>query len=410
MPDYRINDDYWKRQLLLQQSEGSGLVATSPVRDTFGRFRVSSPYTVFDSKMLGDNRALFWDEAETSGAGTSGAYDANSATYTLSVSDATAGTRVRQTFQRFNYQPGKSQLVNMTFVMGAAATGITRRVGYFGTNDGLFLQQDSSGLAFVIRSSASGSPVDTVYRQAEWNIDTISELDATKAQILYLDFESLQVGSVRFGFVINAQIRYAHVAHHANLIDTVYFKTPNCPLRYEVSNDGTGPAATLKHICTTVISEGGQEVTGITRATTTAGTHLSATSADLLYAVLGLRLKATHLDNIVRVSRISVISESNDDFEWQLILNPTVDGTFAFSDIANSAMQEAKGATANTVTGGTLLDAGFGKTGAATTEVSNTIRSLGATIGGTSDRLVLALRSLTPAGVFQATITWQEFA
>lgn len=410
MAKYTINDEYWMREVLRLIQEAGGLVATSPVKDTFGRGRVSSPYTVFDSKMLGDKRDLFWDEAETAGGSTSGVYDSDSATYTLSVSDTTAGTRVRQTFQRFNYQPGKSQLVNMTFVLGAAAAGITRRVGYFDENDGLFLQQDPAGLAFVVRSSATGTPVDSIYRQAAWNIDKLTELNPEKAQILYIDFESLQVGSVRFGFVVNAQIKYCHVAHHANLIDGVYFKSPNRPLRYEISNDGTGAAATLKHICTTVISEGGQEQTGISRSVSTAGTHLTAQNADTLYALLGIRLKSTHLDNVVRLSELSVLAESNDDFEWSILLNPTVAGTFTFADEANSAVQTAKGATANTVTGGTLMNDGWGKSGQAVSSLSDTIRYLGAAIDGTQDEIVLCIRSLSNAAVIQGSLSWKEFS
>jgi len=76
--------------------------------DNFGRLRVSQPETLFDSKMLHDNAPLLWDDSQTSGAGTSSTYNANQSSVTLAVTAATAGTRVRQTFRRFNYQPGKS--------------------------------------------------------------------------------------------------------------------------------------------------------------------------------------------------------------------------------------------------------------------------------------------------------------
>jgi len=81
------------------------------IYDAFARQRVSEPFTLWDSKLLGDNRALFWDDAETSGGGTGSTYTANHSSVALDVSATTAGTRVRQTKQRFNYQPGKSQLI-----------------------------------------------------------------------------------------------------------------------------------------------------------------------------------------------------------------------------------------------------------------------------------------------------------
>lgn len=37
----------------------------SPSIDAFGRWRVSSPSTLFDSKQLVDNQPLFWDDQQT---------------------------------------------------------------------------------------------------------------------------------------------------------------------------------------------------------------------------------------------------------------------------------------------------------------------------------------------------------
>jgi hypothetical protein len=393
---------------VLDVLSGIPLSNNTPARDAFGRSRASEPLTLFDSKLLGDNKALFWDEQEISGSGTNTSYSSNRASVVMSVSATTAGKRVRQTFQRFNYQPGKSQLVNQTFVLQAGAAGINRKVGLFDNNNGLFLQQSGTSASFVIRSSVSGSPVDSVYSQSSWNLDTLNELDFSKAQIFFIDFESLQVGSVRFGFVIDGVIRYAHVQHHANSISSAYFSTPNLPLRYEIENDGTGPAATIECICSTVISEGGQAETGITLGESTAGTHLDANSADTLHALIGMRLKSTHLDSIVKLKQFSVLAETNDNFEWQILLNPTVAGTFTYSDVANSSIQTAKGATANTITGGTILDCGFASSNTGQLIPTNTLRYLGSAIDGTPDEIILCVRPLSSNADIQGTITWKE--
>jgi hypothetical protein len=406
----KINKEYYMEQMLSRMITFVNLetLASSPKRDSFGRQRTSSPFTLFDSKLLGDRRDLFWDDQEVSGSGTGTTYSSARASETLSVSDATAGNRTRQTFQRFNYQPGKSMLINQTFVFSEGASGITRRVGYFNDDNGLFFQQDGEDLSFVIRTKVSGVVVDNVYPQSTWNIDTLADLDITKAQILYIDFESLQVGSVRFGFVIDGAIRYAHVQHHANRIDSAYFSTPNLPLRYEIENDGTGPAATLECICSTVISEGGQEETGVTRSASTEGTHLNANAANTLYALIGYRQKADHLDSIVNLTRFSVLAETLDDFEWQIVLNPTVAGTFTYSDETNSAVQTAKGTTANTVTGGTILSAGFSASNSGQVIPENTFRWIGSAIDGTRDELVLCVRPLSNNADIQGSISWRE--
>jgi len=109
-----------------------------PGSDAYGRKRVSEPFTQFDSKLLGDERALFWDNQETGGSGTDSTYSADRSSVTLSVSDSTTGTRVLQSFERFNYQPGKSQVLIMSNVAGAASSGITKRWGYFDASNGVF--------------------------------------------------------------------------------------------------------------------------------------------------------------------------------------------------------------------------------------------------------------------------------
>lgn len=82
--------------------------ADSASIDAFGRWRVSNIQTIFDSKQTGVGGQLYWDDQEVSGSGTGSSYSENEAATTLSVSNTTAGKRVRQSKLRFNYQPGKA--------------------------------------------------------------------------------------------------------------------------------------------------------------------------------------------------------------------------------------------------------------------------------------------------------------
>jgi len=112
--------------------------------DAFGRLRTSTPTTIFDSKQIFNNQSLQWDDQQTSGAGTTSTWTASAASSVMAISATTAGTRVRQTFRRFNYFPGKSQLVLATGVLAKSGggTGITRRFGLFDENNGFFLADE----------------------------------------------------------------------------------------------------------------------------------------------------------------------------------------------------------------------------------------------------------------------------
>ena len=385
--------------------------------DGFSRFRVSEPKSIFDSKQLWDNLPWLWDDQEVSGSGTSSTHSTDTASSVMAVSATTAGNRTRQTLMRFNYQPGKSQLIFMTVTLNVSGggVGITRGVGVYDDNDGIFFLDDEGVFKVVLRSSVTGSAVDTKVAQTSWNLDKMdglgasgSTLDLTKSQIMVIDYEWLGVGRIRMGFVIDGMIIYCHEFLNSNLIAGTYMSTPNLPLRYEIENDGTGVVSSMDSICSSVMSEGGQETLGITHHLSTGGTHVDANTADTIYALVGYRLKTTHLDSIVINKGISLISETNDDFEWILFINPTVAGTFTYSDEANTTVQSAKGATANTITGGVALQGGFEKQTASTSILIDTPLRAGSAIDGTRDEIVLGVRPLSNNADIQGSITIKE--
>lgn len=389
----------------------------SPSVDAFARWRVSNPTTIFDSKQIFDAQPLLWDDQEVSGSGTSSSHSTAAARTRISVSNATAGKRVRQTFMRFNYQPGKSQLILLTARMSSSVdAGIAAAVGQFDDDNGIFFKMDGTTMKAVIRSSVTGSPVDTEVEQSSFNLDTMDgngasgvTLDPTKTQIIIIDYEWLGVGRVRMGFVVDGIPIYCHEFLHANVLDAVYMSTPNLPLRYEIENLGTGGAVSMDHICSCVMSEGGSQDLGVLRAASTNGIHVDANAADTIYAVLGIRLKSTHLGATVKQVQASMISETADDFEWLLLWNPTVAGTFTYVDETNSAVQVARGATTNTVTGGTLLAGGYASVDQLSiqSQLANAIH-LGSAIDGTPDELVFCVRPLSSNADIQGSLNWRE--
>jgi len=386
----------------------------SPSIDAFARWRVSNPETIFDSKQIHSNQPLFWDDQEVSGGGTSSTWSQARASTTIGVSNATAGKRVRQTFQRFNYQPGKSQLIFLTGVLGNQPALVGASMGLFDDNNGIYCI-NTSGIALVgIRSSASGSVENNTVAQTSWNLDRMDgtgasgvNLDFDKTQIFMIDFEWLGVGRVRVGWVIDGLPIYCHEFNHANSETSVYMSTPNLPLRYEITNTGAGSASTMEHICSSVISEGGSQANGILRHKDSGA--ITGMSAGTVYAVLGIRLKSANLDASVLLENLSVLATTTNDFaHWELRINPTVAGTFTYSDESNSVVQTATGANTNTVTGGTEIDGGYFSTALPITNTTPNALKLGSKIDGTPDTIVLCARPITNNIGVQGSLTWRE--
>lgn len=394
-----------------------------PAIDAFSRLRVSSPFNIFDSKQIFDNAPLFWDDQEASGADTTSVYSQDAARSRLGVAETTAGKRVRQTFMRFNYHPGKSQLVYMTGVLGAGGVGIIQEIGMLDDENGIFFRNDEGIVNVVVRSNVSGSVVDTAVAQSAWNLDTVDgagpsgiTIDWSKVQIFFLDYEWLSAGRVRIGLRINGIEIIVHEFDHANVIATAFMSTPNLPLRYSIENDGTGAASTLDHICTTVISEGGAEDLGTVRQAGSDGATLDAAVTAVTYAVLGIMLKAAALGVTVKLISLGLVEfTGSKSYDWTLRLNPTVAGTFTYGDETNSAVQIARGALANTVTGGLRIAGGVAQSaqrGSATTEEIESALRLGSTIAGVPDEMVLCI---TPRGGsinldIEGSMTWRELS
>ena len=373
--------------------------------DAFGRQRISNPEMIFNSKQIFDNQPLYWNDIEESGSGTSSTHSSNTASSVLAVSANTAGKRTRQTYMRFNYQPSKSQLIYITGVLkkSGGGTGITSRMGLFDDDNGIFLQRSGSTISLVVRSSVFGSPSDSnSVTQANWNIDKMDgnglsgvTLDFSKTQILIIDFEWLGVGCVRIGFVIDGNIFYCHQFNHTNVLSNVYMSTPNLPLRYQIENTGTGAASSIECICSAVISEGGKEDIGTNLYLSTGTSPVSLTKAQL-NAFLGWRLKSDYKGCTIDLLDTSVYVSSIDAYEWRLIMNPTVAGTFTFSDVNGSPLQRAIGnGTTNIASGGTVIAGGYGTSKlSADTNALKALLKLGSSITGTMDTLVLCVYPL----------------
>ena len=237
--------------------------------DAFHRLRVGNPFSVFDNKNIFSTNPESWNE-DTVGVGASIAHLPNESSVALTVGTVSGESAIRQTRRYFPYAPAKSQLITQTGVLGASKANVTKRIGYFDDDNGLFFEEDGVNLKVVIRTSTSGSPSDSFVNQADWNLDKMDGngisgimLDITKIQIFIIDFQWLGTGRVRFGFDIDDKIRYVHEANHANTIDKVYMTTPTLPIRYEIINTGIAASSTtLKETCCAVISEGGTVLPG----------------------------------------------------------------------------------------------------------------------------------------------------
>lgn len=393
--------------------------------DAFGRSRVSQPLTLFDSSHRYKDNGL-WSTSNSSGG--TYTFNANAGLIDLTLDTTSGAEIVRETTKVFSYQPGKSLQILNTVVMQPKAN-LRQRVGYFGANNGVYLEANGTSIAFVERSYSNGSVVETRAEQADWNVDTLlgavpsspsqKTLDMSKAQIVFHDIEWLGLGSVRCGFVIDGRLIHCHSFHHANYITSTYMTTASLPVRYEIRNTGTtASSSTMKQVCSSVMSEGGYELRGVQQAIgTPVGTGYQCATANTLYPLVSIRLKSTALDAIVIPTAASFMGKGNGiDFKWSIIAGGTVANTQAWTSAGSDSAVEYT-LTASGMTGGRVCATGYFNS---STQSSPTIDILKQALfqfqlernglTGTPEPFTLAVQSGSATSNCYASIDWEEIS
>jgi len=346
----------------------------SGIISPFGRLKISTAQSIFTSSQQYGDDPTVWESAFVgTGANT---FLPNESTIQMTTGGTgSTASCIRQTRLYHRYTPGHDQTILMTFVMdgGATITNNTRRVGYFDANNGIFLEVAGTTVSLCQRTDTSGTPSDAAkIAQASWNIDTFGAgalnpsgltINWSKAQILYIDLQWLGVGRVRIGFDINGIFYPAHYFENANNLTTVYMTTANLPCRLENFNTGTASGtATLRHICSSVSTDGGAEQAYGHQYAYNNGPSGLAISSGATVPVISVQAKTTGPNSVRNTGQICIeqydifINSLNAIF-WQLVLNPTLTGASFASYGTNSIAQVDHSAT--TTSGGTVLDAGF---------------------------------------------------
>ena len=334
-------------QPILRVSGGYAVATGTGGSDAFGRLKVAQPQTLFESQHRYDENDKFY--TDTSGSGTTG-YNVNSSSVDMTVTTASGDSVVRETKRVFPYQPGKALEIYNTFTMAPAQTGLRQRVGYFGTENGVYLEKSDNTLYWVLRTKTTGTVTETRVPQSQWNVDRLDgsgltgylnasgiTLDTTKALIQYIDIEWLGVGTVRCGFIINGAFIIAHKFHHSNIGDSTYMTTAALPVRYEIENTGaTASGASLEHICNSIISSGGFTPRGIQHVAGRGLTYYTASTAGTYYHLVSLRLDSDRLDDIAIPTDVSVLTDSNANLQFKLVSGATFATPLVWTNGTNS--------------------------------------------------------------------------
>lgn len=338
--------------------------------DAFSRLRVSQPESLFSTQSQYDSDPLQMEVGAT-GTGVAPSYNGNYRMTALTCNAGT-GTAFTQSYQYSPYQPGRSQFIAMTGVIGTGVSSVVVDMGYFDSNNGvIFRQNGTTNLQFILRTSTGGTPSDAnIVDQSNWNIDPLNgvgpsgiTLDITKAMILVIDLQFLGMGRVRIGFDINGSVFYAHEFLNANNLTLPYMQSATLPIGMLVSSTTSGGAKTSYFKCATVQSEGGNlHNFGYTFTTT----ETTATAGNgVRVPIISIRPKTTFntLPNrtLFILEAINIFVTGNADVRWELVLGGNYGGQ-VWTDVDTTFSSYEYTSTPGTytnLTGGLVIASGY---------------------------------------------------
>lgn len=384
-----------------------------PAIDAFARQRVSTPNVVFDNYEITGKKTLVWSEAIVGGA--SIAHVANTSASKFETTAANGDKATRSSKKLSLYTPGTSILCLLTGVMGTGAANSAQRIGLFSALDGAFFEQRSSVMGVVIRSSVTGSAVNTRVAQSDWNVDTMDgtgpsgiSLDFTKTQIFYIDLEWLGVGRVRFGFVHQGVPYICHECYHNNQLSTVYMKSPILPVTYEVENFGASTAlADFRQICCSVIVEGTETTSKIPRTISNGIISRSLTTTTGI-PILSMKLQTANVGQaMLRPIDVNVLSLGNVNTIFEVHYGGTLESA-SWSNAPGIGMIDV---AATHITGSTKLATIYTATSSrqSVKDLFDNILWLGGELSGSADTLSIVGRGLAANASACAAIDYQEF-
>lgn len=177
------------------------------------------------------------------------------------------GSSARATTNRYHYHlPGSSTYALLSVATGdSGKSGNSRCWGMYDANDGVFFELQDTTLNVTVRSSTTGSVVNTRIPQSSWNKDKLDgtgisglTLDITKLNTYWLDYNWFGASRVRFGVIAPDGTRIVAHEHQTNNTAVLPFmRTGTLPLSYECVNTSvTGSTSELRSVAAAIYTEG----------------------------------------------------------------------------------------------------------------------------------------------------------
>lgn len=323
--------------------------------DLFDRLSVAEDVPLWSySHRYDDDIDLYFDKKLT-GTGNSFTHDSDKVVQIMSNGTASANEIIYRTYRYFEYSKGRMQTFLVTLNPKDGATNVTKLWGCFDDKNGIFFKLNGTTPELVIRSSTSGSTVDTTYARASWD----DPMDGTGASGITLDFDKLNLYYIQFAWLGGNAVEWGIFndgqklpilrAELSNLTATSYSQSGTLPFNFEIKNNATiGTAPTMEVNCLAVFNNGVQDSLGEVYSVDTGTTELTISTTETVIAAI--RMQSSFNRASLRPINFNLVSPSGNSTiyykvevggsftgdTWSTITNSIAEGLSTYTTYTNS--------------------------------------------------------------------------
>lgn len=384
---------------VFQSNEATINVGTQNT-DLFDRLAIAEDTPLWSYAHRYDtDQDLYWDISASNG----GTCDINLDTVVAEIKNSTGNgdTVTYRTFRYFEYSKGRQQTYMFTCNPRGNVSGVKKEFGAFDDANGLFFRLDGTNASIVIRSSTSGSVVETVVAQSSFNTDkadgtTVSGVDMgnwDKYNLFYIQFAWLGGNAVEFGIFDGGKRKPFHRFAFANQSTTSYSQSGHLPINVNIENtsaQGSQPQIDLN--CMAVFNNGRQNNFGEVISVDTGATEVTVNTTTVVLA--SIRMQANKNRASIKPVGFDLLSPSgNSTIYYQVVIGGTFTGD-VWSPINSSIAEGLSSYT--TFTGGQVIQSGYVQAGG-NREIQEILSDLylGRFINGSSQPLSLLVRTIS---------------
>ena len=193
------------------------------------------------------------------------AVNSTSSQLVLTTNTTSGSLAQRTTHEYYPYTPGIGSEVLISAQVGdTGKSNVVRRWGLYDDNDGVYFELSGSSFYVGVRTSTSGTPVDTKVSQSVFNGDRLEDaninsylLDVSKYNLYWVDYQWLGVGKIRFGtYSPDGTKIILHTVKNPNANVVPYMSRGSLPLRIEQYNEGVaGSTSEFSMVCAAISSQ-----------------------------------------------------------------------------------------------------------------------------------------------------------